>query len=322
MGTNPDQPSEASKCSLEEHAENSLRAELHPDHSSSLQHVEMDRLNNSYQQGMFGNTSTGLQPMVNMSHENHLLALLNHQRLQSQQNLHNLASNLSITHHTLINVPSPQILPHYVARQVPQVIYNPLLVPVYADPRLLLTLQPDPNRNVESQINPFRQHEVTLPAFGTDGVSSCSFGVYGNEGRSMEDPPITHHSMLENNTHINQSMNIMADVEEPMETTKTSKRKSRAPPIKRRPSKTFEAHFANLVEFKAKYGHCNVPHRYKENPSLGNWCNNIRTSWRIMKDGGTPSSYKLTMDQKMRLDKIGFKWRVYSNRQFRADREY
>ncbi len=353
---NPDHTSEALKRSLEEslleqrrrsltnNGGNSIE-ELHPDGSAPLQHIEVDRRNHHYQ-GMLGSAPTELQPVVNMSHENHMgaydpfrlepnIALLNHQRLQSQ-NLPNLASHLNITRNMLIDAPFRQILPSSVARQVPQVIYDPLLVPVAynpltASPRRIeyvrhlpdphiSTLQVVPNRNVESQIHPFRPYEVALPAFGRERAALNSYGVDGQQGRSTENHAITQHSMLEN-TLVNQGMDIMADAENQTERNESSRKKSRAP--KRRPSKTFEEHFENLVEFKAKYGHCNVPHRYKENPSLGNWCNNIRTSWRIMKDGGTPSSYKLTMDQIRRLDEIGFRWRVYSNRQaFRIDREY
>lgn len=81
--------------------------------------------------------------------------------------------------------------------------------------------------------------------------------------------------------------------------------------MRRKSAKSFEEHFQSLLEFKELHGHCNVPHRYKENTSLGNWCNNIRTSYRKMKDGGTATSYRLTTAQISRLEKIGFKWRVY-----------
>lgn len=86
-----------------------------------------------------------------------------------------------------------------------------------------------------------------------------------------------------------------------------SKKSSRSP-------KSFDDHLQSLIAFKKIYGHCNVPHRSKEHRSLGNWCNNIRTSWRIVKEGGEPASYKLKRDQIEQLDKIGFKWRLYSPR--------
>lgn len=86
-----------------------------------------------------------------------------------------------------------------------------------------------------------------------------------------------------------------------------SKKSSRSP-------KSFDDRFQSLLAFKEIYGHCNVPHRSKEHRSLGNWCNNIRTSWRIVKNGGEPASYKLRRDQIEKLDKIGFKWRLYSSR--------
>ena len=72
--------------------------------------------------------------------------------------------------------------------------------------------------------------------------------------------------------------------------------------------KTFEDRFADLQYFKNKHGHCNVPKRYKENPSLGSWCQKIRQ----MKSGSLPNAgvYKLTDDMIVKLEDIGFQWKV------------
>ncbi len=46
------------------------------------------------------------------------------------------------------------------------------------------------------------------------------------------------------------------------------------------PSPGWEHHFAQLVEFKKQFGHCNVPHKFPENPSLASWLSNQRHNWR------------------------------------------
>lgn len=62
--------------------------------------------------------------------------------------------------------------------------------------------------------------------------------------------------------------------------------------------------FRCMQQYKAKYGNCNVPQKYPENESLGNWVNKQRTHLRGMSKGGKP---KLNSRQMALLDKIGFK---------------
>jgi len=64
----------------------------------------------------------------------------------------------------------------------------------------------------------------------------------------------------------------------------------------------WEERFQELVEYKQKYGNCNVPAKYKENPSLGTWVNNIRNR-----------AYKrniLTKEQIGKLNELGFVWKL------------
>jgi hypothetical protein len=58
-----------------------------------------------------------------------------------------------------------------------------------------------------------------------------------------------------------------------------------------------------LVAFKEKHGHCNVPAVYDENRQLGSWVHGQRTS----KD-------RLSADKIAKLDSIGFNWggKIYS----------
>ena len=61
----------------------------------------------------------------------------------------------------------------------------------------------------------------------------------------------------------------------------------------------WEEMFAALVTFKAQHGHCNVPHRYAENPPLGSWVGAQRKDYK--KD-------KLPNERIERLGELGFVW--------------
>ena len=59
----------------------------------------------------------------------------------------------------------------------------------------------------------------------------------------------------------------------------------------------WRAHFNQLVEFKRKYGHCNVPQRFKEIPGLGRW---------VSKQREVKSN--LSNERSNALDSIEFEW--------------
>ncbi len=74
----------------------------------------------------------------------------------------------------------------------------------------------------------------------------------------------------------------------------------------------FDDRVKALMEFKAKYGHLNVPNATRERRdnefySLMLWCDKIRHSFRAMKEGNIPR-YKLTPEQIQCLDDEGFEW--------------
>ncbi|WP_180375819.1 helicase associated domain-containing protein, partial [Chlamydia suis] len=64
----------------------------------------------------------------------------------------------------------------------------------------------------------------------------------------------------------------------------------------------WEENFLELKRFREEYGHCKVPKRYPQNPSLGFW---VRTQRYAFKKG------KLSEDKIERLEEIGFVWRVF-----------
>jgi len=69
---------------------------------------------------------------------------------------------------------------------------------------------------------------------------------------------------------------------------------------------TFDERFAQLTEFKNKFGHCEVTYRYTENPALGRWCSRLRIGYRNLQKGHT--CYNLSEERIELLENIGFKW--------------
>jgi hypothetical protein len=69
---------------------------------------------------------------------------------------------------------------------------------------------------------------------------------------------------------------------------------------------TFDERFNKLMAFKAKYGHCNVS-QHGEDPSLGSWCNGMRSSYRKIQNNQMPN-IKLSDEQIQRLNDAGFTW--------------
>ena len=66
------------------------------------------------------------------------------------------------------------------------------------------------------------------------------------------------------------------------------------------PDVVWDNMYNDLLAFKATYGHCNVPDRYPENPTLAGWVHTQRTQ----KKRGTLSRYRVRQ-----LQAAGFVWR-------------
>ena len=65
--------------------------------------------------------------------------------------------------------------------------------------------------------------------------------------------------------------------------------------------------YEELVIFKHRRGHCEVPSKYSENPSLGQWTKNQRQQYKLMKEG--KSSF-MSVDRVQALEAIGFTWQL------------
>jgi Helicase associated domain len=55
--------------------------------------------------------------------------------------------------------------------------------------------------------------------------------------------------------------------------------------------------FAELKRYKERFGDCNVPRRWKENPQLATWVDRRRHRQRSLPE-----------EKKARLDELGFEW--------------
>jgi len=62
-----------------------------------------------------------------------------------------------------------------------------------------------------------------------------------------------------------------------------------------------------LMAFKEEFGHCNTPHKFANNPSLGHWC--MTAAYNIIQQGMTMNC-NLPQDRIERLEEIGFQWQV------------
>ncbi|GFH62020.1 hypothetical protein CTEN210_18496 [Chaetoceros tenuissimus] len=78
---------------------------------------------------------------------------------------------------------------------------------------------------------------------------------------------------------------------------------------------SFASNITKLQNFKEKYGHCNVPSRYEDDPSLGHWVSDIRYTYKQIQQGNKPK-YGLTQARIKQLDEIGFQWKIRSHSSF------
>jgi hypothetical protein len=72
---------------------------------------------------------------------------------------------------------------------------------------------------------------------------------------------------------------------------------------------TFDDRFKDLMAFKAKFGHCNVPKTKSSNNkhhSLGLWCGDMRRSYKAIKEGKIPRIYKLSKADLKPRENAGF----------------
>jgi hypothetical protein len=67
-----------------------------------------------------------------------------------------------------------------------------------------------------------------------------------------------------------------------------------------------EAQLAKLNDYKAEHGDCRVPQKWAEDPALGSWVANQRTTKKKL-DRGEPIE-GMSAARASKLDKLGFAW--------------
>lgn len=73
----------------------------------------------------------------------------------------------------------------------------------------------------------------------------------------------------------------------------------------------WEARFSELLEFKARHGHCDVPHPFHENPALGTWVKRQRYQYKLKIIGRRRST--MTEHRIEILEKAGLVWNLQTS---------
>lgn len=79
--------------------------------------------------------------------------------------------------------------------------------------------------------------------------------------------------------------------------------------------------FPPFLHGQRKHGHCLVPNRYKEDPSLGSWVATQRRTYKILTSGGSASS-GMNIDRAKRLMELGFEWETSDPRHVPWEERY
>ena len=66
--------------------------------------------------------------------------------------------------------------------------------------------------------------------------------------------------------------------------------------------------FQDLKDFRAKHGHCNVPHNYPPDPNLATWVKCQRRQYKLY--FSSKQSSGMTLDRMEALNKLGFSWKA------------
>ena len=73
----------------------------------------------------------------------------------------------------------------------------------------------------------------------------------------------------------------------------------------------WSSRYDELKLYKIKYGNCNVPRHWPQNPSLGQWVQSQRNHYRYWKRGTGKTS--MTQERFDALESLGFKWVLQSH---------
>ncbi|KAL7491007.1 hypothetical protein ACHAWT_000516 [Skeletonema menzelii] len=74
---------------------------------------------------------------------------------------------------------------------------------------------------------------------------------------------------------------------------------------KRKGQVGWDKKYEELIQYKAKFGNCHVPTKFKENKTLGRWVSQQRAEYKEFQHG---LKSKMTVEKIIRLERIGFQW--------------
>ena len=92
-------------------------------------------------------------------------------------------------------------------------------------------------------------------------------------------------------------------------TKSRKKRKAHKDKSTQQSETVFDQWCNQLFRFKEECGHCDIPQKYADNPSLGQWCSTMRSAYKKIQKGMKTKS-NLSQDRIQRLQKIGFHFQV------------
>merc|ERR1712232_1053928 len=74
---------------------------------------------------------------------------------------------------------------------------------------------------------------------------------------------------------------------------------------KRKGQASWDERYKELKVFRATFGNCDIPTKYKQNPALGRWVSTQRSQYKKMQEGKESS---MTPDRIEKLEKLDFRW--------------
>jgi len=129
-----------------------------------------------------------------------------------------------------------------------------------------------------------------------DEVNSRSFGSH----YSVPHQKVPHEEMVASDeAEVENDSTSSVHLDAIQQTSGNNKRKRQAP------IQSFDERFNDLMSFKSKYAHCDVPGT-GENASLGTWCSDLRGSYKKIQNNQKPRTKLSDAQIHSTLERCGF----------------
>lgn len=77
----------------------------------------------------------------------------------------------------------------------------------------------------------------------------------------------------------------------------------------------WQVRIQQLADYKAQFGHCNVPQKCTLYPGLGNFCLEQRRRHKAFTNNTSPKTKSLTLERMAELESMGFQWSIRNRRE-------